>query len=430
MNETSPFFPVIDICYSVIAASAYAAVGYKIWTWRRDLRNGVLWMLCIMLFAPASAFLLAVPPVYTHVDAFFGIPSLSTLLLYGAVGAGFTGAFRAWVRTISDPERPVGGIGARGITVQCVAIAAGMTLLFALGSHPYERPIDFDLYYARQPATAAFLVLFNLAFGHALLTSARRSLLASRQPVTAEQARSLRLVSIGAVATTGYVVGSLVALAGRWSGIDLDVARTVVAPAFASIGAILILSGSSGPTLARRARAARAWTEYVRGYWTLRGLWARLDALVILPGAQGKGDAGRLAVREVTHRLYRRTTAMRDAQEIIAGTIDAGLARIAARRAAAAGMSDEQTAILLHTAALAVALRENEPGGPGRPKKSAPESRAGQTRLPVPGVRDLDAELRWQLAVHRLLGSRLLAGVLDEHRHEPGRAAAAAAAPA
>jgi hypothetical protein len=44
----------------------------------------------------------------------------------------------------------------------------------------------------------------------------------------------------------------------------------------------------------------------------------------------------------------------------------------------------------------------------------------------VPGVRDLDGELRWQLAVHRLLGSRLLAGVLDEHRSEPGLAAATA----
>ncbi|HEY3869214.1 MAG TPA: MAB_1171c family putative transporter [Actinocrinis sp.] len=430
MNETSPFFPVIDVCYSVIAASAYAAVAYKIWTWRHDLRNGVLWMLCIMLAAPGSAFLIAVPPVYAHIDAFFGVPSLSTLLLYSAVGAGFGGAFRAWVRTISDPELSIGRREVRGIATQCGSIVAGMALLFALGSHPYERPIDFDLHYARQPATAAFLLLFNLAFGHRLLTSAWRSLRASRQPVTAEQARSLRLVAFGAFATTGYVLGSLVALAGRWARIDLDPARTVVAPAFASIGAILILSGSSGPTLARRARAARVWTEYVRGYWMLRGLWARLDALVLLPGAQGRGDAGRLAARELTHRLYRRTTALRDAQEIIAGTIDTGLARIAARRAAAAGMGDEQTAILLHAAALAVALRENEneSARPGRPKKSAPQSRAGRTRLPVPGVRDLDGELRWQLAVRRLLGSRLLAAVLEEHRREPGLAAAPATA--
>lgn len=427
MNETSPFFPVVGVCYTAIGVSAVGVVAYKVWAWRRDLRNGVLWMLCIMLLAPAAAFLLAVPPVYTHIDAFFGVPSLATLLLYGAVGAGFTGAFRAWVRRISEPGRPIGRIGVRGITVQCAAIAAGMALLFALGNHPYERPIDFDLYYAREPATAAFVILFNLAFGQALLASAYRSLRASRQPVPAEQARSLHLVSLGALATTGYVLGSLAALCGRWAGIDLDAARTVVAPAFASLGAILILSGSSGPTLARRARAARVWTEYVCGYWRLRGLWARLDALVILPGAQGKGDAGRLAMREATHRLYRRTTAMRDAQEIIAGTIDAGLARITARHAESAGMRDEQTAILLHAAALAVALRENERARPaGRPKKSAPDEAAGRSRLPVPGVRDLDAELRWQLAVHRLLGSRLLAGVLDEYRRESGRAAAVA----
>lgn len=420
MNETSPYFALTDVSYSAIGLSALATVAYKLWTWRGELRHGVLWTLCIMIASPAAAFLLATPYLYRRVDALCTTASLSSLLLYGAVGVGFAGAFRCWARIFAHPTEPLARLGARAIAAQSAVVAAVLAALFALGHHPYERPIDFDVYYARDPATAAMVLLFNLVFAHALITSARRTARASRAPVTAAQRRSLRLVSLGAVVTCGYVLGSLAALAGRWGGIDLDAARLVFAPAAASAGAVLILSGSSGPTLARRARAARTWARYVHGYWALRALWARLDAVVAVPGVQGTVDRGRLALRETTHRLYRRTTAMRDAQAIAAGTIDRALASRVAQCSRRDGLSDQQTNLVLHAAALADVLRVLEsPGAAG----AASEPRAD---LPVPaGVRDLDGELRWQLQLSRALRSRLVAEVLAARRPRIGRVAAA-----
>jgi hypothetical protein len=420
VNETSPFFALTDVSYSIIGLCALTTVAYKLWAWRGELRNGVLWTLCVMIASPAAAFLLATPYLYRRVDALCATASLCSLLLYGAVGVGFTGAFRCWARIFAHPAEPLARLGARGIAAQCAVIAAALAALFALGHHPYERPIDFDLYYARDPATAAMVLLFNLVFAHGLITSARRTARASRAPVTAAQRRSLRLVSLGAAVTCGYVLGSLAALAGRWGGIDLDGARLVFAPAAASAGALLILSGSSGPTLARRASAARTWARYVHGYWTLRALWARLDAVVAVPGAQGTVDRGRVALRETTHRLYRRTTAMRDAQAIAAGTIDRALARRVAQRARRDKLNDQQTNLALHAAALADVLRVLESPGAIRAQG------AQHAELPVPpGVRDLDGELRWQLQLSRALRSRLVAEVLADPRARIGRIAAA-----
>ncbi|QTR02931.1 hypothetical protein J7S33_28660, partial [Saccharothrix algeriensis] len=98
--------------------------------------------------------------------------------------------------------------------------AVGVVLigLFAAGDVPDERPVDFESYYALQPAVAAYSSLYLITYGVVHLGVARLCLNWSRSSHVAAHPwlrRGLRTVAVSAVCAMGFSAARFLAMAAR-----------------------------------------------------------------------------------------------------------------------------------------------------------------------------------------------------------------------
>ncbi|MFD9123707.1 MAB_1171c family putative transporter [Kitasatospora sp. NPDC059571] len=361
---------LFNAVYLAVGSAAWLVAVLKFRAWRRDPSPGLL-VVAAAVAAPATSFLLAAPVLYRLVDRVTGVGNLATLLVYLGI-TGFSAAAVVlaliWTPPADRAGAPAWDVSAAGTRrsvrrrlAAFAVLAPVMAVLFAAGGATApETPLTFDTEFARLPAIACFLALYQGQFAFALADIGRVCLRHAARLPAGWLRRGIRLLAYGSVTACGYVLCKIVAIAAAAAGTDrLAWLSTGLGPAFAAAGAVQITAGFAGP-------AGAAWARRRRDYRALRPLWDlvyRADRRLALE-APPTAWRERLALRDLEWRTVRRGLEIRDGQLTLRPWIDPAVVRAGARVAERAGLDDPERAALVVAAGLrsaVAALREGRP---------------------------------------------------------------------
>jgi hypothetical protein len=216
-----------------------------------------------VLALAALCFLLGAPPTVGAINRLSGVPNLAapltyiSITVYGAASLVLIAYWRAGPHARRTTRRWVYGYA---------AVVVGIAVMFVLGSANLERRTDFDTYYSATPWIAEMIVLYLAAHLTAVTVTALRSLRWARQVRRRPWLRlGLLIMGIGTLVSAGYSVSKLIAVVAHWSGRDLSVLSTALAPVCAGIGAFMTAAGVlvplGGPYL---TEWRRSWCDFVR----------------------------------------------------------------------------------------------------------------------------------------------------------------------
>lgn len=299
--------------FALVYGSVGALAGV-VFLWRlvlalRGTRATSRWAVAVAIACSGIGFEAAVPRTYEWIGRVSGIPNLATLIVYSAVTTAVLAQI-VWTTYLVPPHpAPVVSSHINGrnvILINIVVVAAMTALFFAAPVDDVIHATDFDYHYATVPLVDAFLGIYLAAYTLALL----RIVLLCRtwMPHVREQPWlrwGLTLLVAGSVIAIGYSIGKTAALAAAWADIDARRVNVEIAPAFASVGAAIMLVGYLCPSLLPQAMAA---VQRVRAFPRLHPLWSALREAT--PEVTRAAPETRRIPRD---RLYRRVIEIRDA---------------------------------------------------------------------------------------------------------------------
>lgn len=238
----------------------------------RDPLNVSALSACVAIVLGAVVFVCSAPLTLAAVNRLTGIPNFGAPLTYGMLSAYSCSLLVLLVHWRGGPPERVRRNVLRAVAAYGALIVV-LVVLFALGDARTERLRDLDTYYARTPYLREMIVLYLL--GHTAATSAMCALcLKWGREVTGLLATGLRLVLAGAALdTVGFQFTKYTALVARWTGHDLDVLSTEVAPPLAALAALVF---SAGFVLPRLLPPAAAQWRSLGAHRRLGPLWARV----------------------------------------------------------------------------------------------------------------------------------------------------------
>ncbi|WP_405133110.1 MAB_1171c family putative transporter [Nocardia sp. NBC_01388] len=297
------------LVYGSVGALAAGVCLWRLILAARNPQATARWAVVVAIACTAIGFEAAVPQTYESIGRISGIPNLATLIVYSAITTAVMAQI-VWTTYLIVPEAPTETsphINSRNVILMNLAVVATMAVLFfAAPVHDESHATDFDYHYATTPMVDAFLAIYLCAYTLALL----RIIMLCRSwlPHAREQPwlrRGLRLLAGGSVIAVGYSIGKTLALVAAWAGIPARHLNIDIAPAFASIGAAIMLIGYLCPSLLPQAMAG---IQRTRAYPRLYPLWSALCAAApevtrVVPGTRGISR----------DRLYRRVIEIRDA---------------------------------------------------------------------------------------------------------------------
>ncbi|MFF2557521.1 MAB_1171c family putative transporter [Nocardia sp. NPDC058058] len=322
------------LVYGSVGVLAVLVFGWRLMLALRGTRIASRWAVAVAIACAAIGFDAAVPQTYEWIGRISGIPNLATLIVYSAIATA-TLAQLVWTTYLVAPDAGVGIEAAPGVAVTAgtvpieaeaipsapgtgrnvnarrvilvnvAVVLALIALFFAAPVHDRAHATDFDYHYATVPLVEVFLGIYLCAYTLALL----RIVLLCRAwlPHVREQPwlrRGLLLLVIGSVIAIGYSIGKIAALIAARADIDARRLNIEIAPAFASVGAAIMLLGYLCPSLLPQAMAA---VQRTRALPRLRPLW-----LALRTAAPEVAEAAPVARRAARDRLYRRVIEIRD----------------------------------------------------------------------------------------------------------------------
>ena len=352
----------LDVAYPAVGCAAYAVVVNKILGLRRIGWDPALAAMAICPLFVGSAFMVATPIVYRAIDHDAHTPNLSTLLVYGLITAfGATAQVLLVLWPTEEHLRRRGRAGWQalwrlrvqlGIFLATLAVLAIMFLASDQAVAGRETPTTFDTSWTSDPPIVTFLVVYQLAFAMTLVQLANLCRSLVNEPGVAQRAwlvRGLHLISRGSLIALGYGACKLAAITARLAGTHADVLSTIVAPEFASVGALLIAIGFSasviGPRLAlyshyrKVAPLRHSLLSVVPQMRMPRPWWDRL----VPPGWRNRD-------------WLRLTLEVRDAKNLLDYYPEPAIAEHAIAFAAAAGMPEDRGRVLAQAAVLRSAV--------------------------------------------------------------------------
>ncbi|GAA0923601.1 MAB_1171c family putative transporter [Streptomyces thermoalcalitolerans] len=239
---------------------------------RTALRDPLTVSTCAAIVLGSLVFVCSAPLTLATVNRLTGIPNFGAPLTYGMLSAYSCSLLILLIHWKGGPPRRVRRMVLRSIAAYgpLIVVIVG---LFALGDARTERLTDLDTYYANAPYLREMILLYLLGHSAATLTMCVLCVKWSRE-VTGLLRAGLRLILAGSLLdVVGFQLAKYTAVVARWSGHDLDVLSTKVAPPMASLGALLC---SAGFVLPRLLPAVRAQVRSLRDYRRLGPLWARV----------------------------------------------------------------------------------------------------------------------------------------------------------
>jgi hypothetical protein len=264
----------------------------------RHWRDPYLRVICVLLGLAGACFFLGAPPTVGAINHLSGIPNLAAPLTYASITAY---SASSQVLIVYWRGGPHVHRTARRWIVAYSFVLVGIAAMFALGHTPVERRTDLDTYYATTPFVAEMIVLYLVGHLAAVSVTTVSSLRWARQ-VHGWLRAGLITLGIGSLCGSGYSVTKLAAVIARWCGRDWARLSTTVSPAFAGLGALLIVTGVliplTGPRLTQWRRARRTFAR-------LEPLEHELDELLTrralrLPRPRWSSPATRLVWRQTS----------------------------------------------------------------------------------------------------------------------------------
>ncbi|MET8243103.1 MAB_1171c family putative transporter [Streptomyces sp. NPDC005202] len=236
------------------------------------VRNPLTVSTCVSIALGSLVFVCSAPLTLATVNDLTGIPNFGAPLTYGMLSAYSCSLLVLLIHWRGGPPEQVRRMVLRSVAAYGPLIVA-VVVLFALADARTERLTDLDTYYANTPYLREMILLYLIGHSAATLMMCALCVKWSRE-VTGLLRTGLRLILAGLLLdVVGFQLTKYTAVVARWSGHDLDLLSTTVAPPMASLGALLC---SAGFVLPRLLPAAVAHGHSLRDYRRLRPLWARV----------------------------------------------------------------------------------------------------------------------------------------------------------
>ncbi|OXM49671.1 MAB_1171c family putative transporter [Amycolatopsis alba] len=396
-----------DILFPLCALASVVALVYKLRDLRRDWGNAALRALCAGRLATAFAYIVLTPALFTRLDQALGTHNLGTLLSNSCIVLSALASqvmLLYWFHDQEVARRRARWVGAFFLTVVCV-----MVTLFVLAAPSGEHPVDFEVHFATDPEVAVYVVVYLGTYGANLINTARLTWSSSPDIVSRPWLRrGLRLTALGCVFVLGYFAGNTLGVVGRWAGTDVfDFASILLAPLLASVGSLVLVTGSTFPGWGRRVTTHLSRARSLR---RIHPLWFSLCEAV--PGITLYGGGSRrppCLVRDPEIRLYRAIIEIHDCRRALRVYRDQRVARVARQAGHRSGLQDDELSALVEAVTLKAALRQKLCGDHQHEEHGSIEDSAAQTEA------DLSDELAWlERVAHAFSCSPLVDQVLAD----------------
>ncbi|MEV5434611.1 MAB_1171c family putative transporter [Streptomyces sp. NPDC052682] len=335
---------------------------------RTTVRYPLALSTCAAVALGALVFACSAPLTLAAVNSLTGIPNFGAPLTYGMLSAYSCALLVLLINWRGGPRERVRRLVLRSIAAYGLLVAA-IVVLFARADADTERLTDLDTYYATTPYMREMIVLYLL--GHTAATGAMCAVCVKwGREVTGLLRLGLRLVLAGALLDlVGFQLTKYTAVAARWSGHDLDVLSTSVAPPMAALAALLC---SAGFVLPRLLPPAVAHWRGLGDYRRLDPLWSLLRSVSASP----KPPAAWWQLPQA--RLHWREVCIHDGLLALAPYFDDRVREQAREAALRAGRTPYEArlaaeAAMLTDAARRAAAREEPPARPSTYRLRATE---------------------------------------------------------
>ncbi|MFE5864315.1 MAB_1171c family putative transporter [Streptomyces virginiae] len=302
-----------NVVYAILALITWSAFAYKFRDLIKDWTNRELRLLCLAIATFALPFVTASPWLYVRIDAALGYPNIATLITYVAVAiclASFVALLVSWSSAQSKIR-----LRHRVIVAYSVTTILSMIVLFLLGDvAEAERPIDFDVFYARTPYITGFLLVYFTLFTVSMTGLVRLCWRYAKAVDAPWLRRGLRTVTIGAGFGLGYSVLKTASLVwGLFGDSPLAVASNDIAPMSASVAAAAFSIGFTMPAWGVGVSRGREFALDYRAYRQLYPLWRDMayafPEIVLLAPAPRQT---RWSIRTLPRLLRRQVIEVRD----------------------------------------------------------------------------------------------------------------------
>ncbi|WP_416971829.1 DUF6545 domain-containing protein [Streptomyces sp. 4F14] len=349
----------VAVSFWVPTVMLCAALAIKLPTIVRLWRDPLLRAVGGLLLLACAVFVFVAPSTISWTNRVTGVPNFSAPWCYSLLTA-FAGSclllIIAWRNGLSDLT-PATRRAMRWVIGAYSAVIVALWVLFLLADVPVERVRDLDTYYANTPFMREEIVLYLLAHCVAVLVTSRLIWNWIRTDGLDAWLRSgLVFLVIGYALNLVFDALKLTAVVARWTGNDLDVLSTTVAPLAACLSAVLVALGFILPHTG----------QYLRERWLLHRTRIELRPLyTLLRRAQGSGVPFTLRAGAEL-RLIRRETFIRDVLLTLTRRLDEAEASRAYEAAVALGHPVERARALAAAVAIQDAV-ERRGEGAGHP---------------------------------------------------------------
>ncbi|MFJ2903252.1 MAB_1171c family putative transporter [Streptomyces sp. NPDC087212] len=331
-----------------VAAGALALSSLPLFRRPREtLRNPLTVSTCAAIVLGALVFVCSAPLTLATVNRLTGIPNFGAPLTYGMLSAYSCSLLVLMVNWRGGPRDQVRRNVWRAVAAYGLLIVVLITL-FLCGDARTERLRDLDTYYARTPYLREMIVLYLLGHTAATALLCAQCLKWGRE-VSGLLATGLRLILAGiALDVVGFQLTKYTAVVARWTGHDLDVLSTEVAPPLASLAGLVFATGFVLPRLL--PLAVVHWRS-VGDYRRLGPLWCRVRFASTAPEPPVSW------LQTPLERLRWREVSIHDALLALAPYFDDTVRSHAQAAALAAGHGPHRARVAAEAAMLADATR-------------------------------------------------------------------------
>lgn len=348
------------LCLTIAATGFLCLLGDL----RRHRRDHALVALAFTYFFSALSYAISLTPVWLRIDGFFGVTNIAVPLAQSCVILVLT--LQATVLAYWTKPPAAAGRRTQFLFVIAISVIAAMSTLFVMLTPVTQRPTDFSLYYAHDPAFQAYLTLYIATYTVAEVYLARVCWKYAGKIEDPWISRGLRLITVGAVITLGYSGIRISAVLG--SMFDFSVKQLEPwAWICGDVGATLTQVGYFLPIVASRMSSWSSWARERQQYRRLQPLWqAMYDAepSIALVKPTEQDDS---VLRSVQFGLYRRAVEIRDGQIELRPYVAAEALEVAEERRRAQGLTGPELAAAVTADQIRAALAQKEDGTVDRP---------------------------------------------------------------
>lgn len=331
---------LLEATTPVMAGFCFVAFFYKLLTSSNIHRDPATMALLAVFAAGALSWTVTTPVVSDEFRRWSGLPNLSTLImeLLAAVvlSPALLVAVITWSNPTADAKHKTRFVIARGL-----AIGAVMIVLWIIAAVKSADGTGYLAQNANRPIVIAYLLVFELGFGHGLIVLLRLCWPYARLSRDTWLRRGLFITMVGAGADLLVTASRLISAPALLLGYDpmsWEVALGVVS----RLGTVGITLGLLLPSIAAQCDNVMAWSRDVRSYQALGSLWRDLNTVFpdvsLLNGKVPRHSY--VHVEEMRYLLGRRVIEIRDSWRALRpyvpdyhGRIDGDITRLAVEAA-------------------------------------------------------------------------------------------------